>query len=89
LVRLSLHVQPRARRTEVVGRHGGAIKIRVAAPPADGAANEELVRFLAECLGVARGALRIVSGATARRKIVVIEGIAATDAERRLLKGAE
>ena len=49
--RLIVHVQPRAKRSEVVGRHGDAIKVRLAAPPVDGAANEELVRFLAEALG--------------------------------------
>jgi len=49
--RLTLHVQPRARRTEVAGLHGAALKIRLAAPPENGAANDELVRFLAEQLG--------------------------------------
>ena len=55
------HVQPRAKQTELVGWHGDAIKVRLKAPPVDGAANEELVRFVTERLGVSRSAVRIVS----------------------------
>jgi uncharacterized protein len=65
--------------------HGDAVKIRIAAPPANGAANEELVRFLAERLGVPRGAVTLVTGATGRRKTVRIEGLAAVIALGRLL----
>ncbi len=82
--RLVVHVQPRARQTEVAGRHGDAIKVRLAAPPVDGAANEELVRFLAERLGVRPGAVSLVAGATARRKVVEVEGMTADEAERKL-----
>lgn len=82
---ITVHVQPRARRTEVAGRHGDAIKIRLAAPPVDNAANEELVRFLAAALGVPRAAVRIARGAAARRKTVVIDGVA--DAATLLLEG--
>ena len=71
---LLIHVQPRASRTEVVGWHGGAIKIRVAAPPVDGAANAELVRFLAEALGLPRSAIRVASGSAARHKRLEIDG---------------
>jgi uncharacterized protein (TIGR00251 family) len=67
-----------------VGRHGDAIKIRLQAPPVDGAANEALIRFLAERLGVSRAAVRIVSGETARRKRVEVTG-ATPDAADRLL----
>jgi len=81
---LNVHVQPRASRTEVVGRHGDAIKIRIAAPPTDGSANEELVRFLAKTLGVKRSAVTIVGGKTGRRKRVVVEGVALEQAVRRL-----
>jgi len=83
--RLVVHVVPRARVTAVAGRHGDAIKIRIAAPPANGAANAELTRFLAERLGVPRSAVTLVSGATARRKAVSIEGITRESAERTLL----
>jgi uncharacterized protein (TIGR00251 family) len=81
---IDIHVQPRASRTEVVGRHGDAIKIRIAAPPTDGSANEELVRFLAKTLGVKRSAVTIVSGMTSRRKRVAVEGVALEQAVRRL-----
>ena len=73
--RLIVHVQPRARRSEVAGRHGDAIKVRLAAPPVDGAANDELVRFLAEALGVPRRAVHLTAGLTSRRKTVEIEGL--------------
>lgn len=69
-----IHVVPRARETAVAGKHGDAIKIRIAAPPSDDAANDELVRFLAERLGVPRRAVAVVAGRTARRKTVVIAG---------------
>jgi uncharacterized protein (TIGR00251 family) len=83
-VRLKLRLQPRASTTEIAGLHGGEIRVRVAAPPVDGAANEALVRFLAERLGVARSAVRLVAGANARSKVVVIIGISAQDAAGRL-----
>jgi uncharacterized protein (TIGR00251 family) len=70
----AVHVQPRAARTEVVGRYGDALKIRVHSPPVDGAANAELVRFLAVRLGVPRSAVTIVSGAGGRQKRVAIDG---------------
>jgi uncharacterized protein (TIGR00251 family) len=79
-----VHVVPRARTTEVAGRHGDAIRIRLAAPPVDGAANAELVRFLAERLGVPRSAVSIIRGAAARRKTVTVEGVT-TDAAVRVL----
>lgn len=73
-VRLRLRVQPRASRTEVVGEHGGALKVRVSAPPVDGSANAELERFLARLVGVARSQVRVIGGATGRAKVVEIEG---------------
>lgn len=85
-VTLVIHVQPRASRTEVVGPHGDAIKIRLRAPPVDGAANAELIRFLSERLGVPRQSIRIVSGETGRRKRVQVTGTS-PDAAARLLSG--
>ena len=82
---ISLHIQPRASKTEVVGLHGTAIKIRLKAPPVDGAANDELTRFLAEQLHVPRGAITIVSGRTGRSKRVEVAGLTSDDVERRLL----
>ena len=81
-VRFPVHVPPRARRTAVAGIHGDALKIRLAAPPVDGAANDALVAFLAESLGVPRRAVRIVTGVTARAKVVEIEGVDETRVRR-------
>jgi uncharacterized protein (TIGR00251 family) len=86
-VRLTLHVQPRAARTEIAGLHGDALKVRLAAPPVDGAANEALIRFLADRLGVPRSALALVGGATSRRKVVEVTGISAEAAAARLPVG--
>lgn len=81
---LVVHVVPRARTTDVAGRHGDALKIRLAAPPVDGAANDELVRFLAERLSVPRSAVTIAAGQTGRRKTVRIAGVETADALRTL-----
>ncbi|NIM49191.1 MAG: YggU family protein [Gemmatimonadales bacterium] len=81
---LTIHVQPRAKRTEVAGWHGDAIKIRLTAPPVDGAANDALLQFLAQRLGVPRAAVTIVSGTTGRRKRVSVDGIAQEEAFRAL-----
>ena len=82
--RLRVHVQPRAKRSAIAGRHGDAVKVRLAAPPVDGAANAELVRVLAEALGLPRRAVRIVAGLAGRDKVVELDGLAPGEAERRL-----
>jgi hypothetical protein len=69
---LELHVQPGAKRTEMAGKHGGRIKVRLAAPPVDGKANEALVEFLAEHYGVPRRSVTIESGLHSRQKKVTI-----------------
>lgn len=74
-VTFAVRVQPRASRSEIVGELGGALKDRLAAPPVDGAANEELIRFLAKAFGVARAQIEIISGATARQKLLRVGGI--------------
>ncbi|HEY6109676.1 MAG TPA: DUF167 domain-containing protein [Gemmatimonadales bacterium] len=81
-----VHVVPRAKVSEIAGRHGDAIRIRLAAPPVDGAANEELVRLLAERLDVPRSAVAIVRGASGRRKTVTIAGVTTAAAVRVLLE---
>ena len=83
-VRLTLHIQPRASKSGVAGPHGDAVKIRVAAPPVDGAANAELARFLAETLGVTRAQVQLISGDSGRRKVVKVAGISVREAAARL-----
>lgn len=78
-VTLRIRVQPRARRTEIVGEHAGALKLKIAAPPVDGKANEECRRFLAKLLGVSTGSVEILSGESSRDKVVRIDK---TSAER-------
>ena len=84
-----VHIQPRASRSEVVGWHGDAIKIRIKAPPVDGAANHELLRFLAERLGVSPSAVQLVSGRSGRRKRVSVAGLTPEHIRRQLVGGAE
>jgi hypothetical protein len=74
---LELHVQPGAKRTEVVGLHGGRLKIRLAARAVDGAANAALVEAIAGVFRVARGNVRIAAGMQAKKKTVVIAGATA------------
>lgn len=72
---LSLHIQPAAKKTEVAGLHGDALKIRLAAPPVDGKANDRLIAFLAERLGIAKSRLTLVAGVAARAKRVRVGGM--------------
>lgn len=72
---LDLHCQPGARVTEVVGVHGDRLKLKLAAPPVDGKANEALVGWLATRLGVPRGDVSLVAGETNRQKRVKVLGI--------------
>jgi hypothetical protein len=76
-VRFSVRVQPRSSRTGVEGVHGDALKVRVNAPPVDGAANEAVVEVLAEALGVPRRSVRIVAGESSRTKVVEVDGVSA------------
>jgi uncharacterized protein (TIGR00251 family) len=82
--RLALRVSPGAARSAVVGRQGEAWKVRVAARPEGGKANDALVRLLADTLGVARRDVTVVSGHAARDKIVSLAGISPQELERRL-----
>jgi uncharacterized protein (TIGR00251 family) len=82
--RLRLRVVPGARRSEIVGRHGEAWKVRVKAPPERGAANDAVLELLAKALGVSRGDVRLVSGHGSRDKIVELTALEAEEAEARL-----
>ncbi|HLF39046.1 MAG TPA: DUF167 domain-containing protein [Burkholderiales bacterium] len=73
-LKLSLHVQPNARRSEIAGLHGDALKIRIAAPAVDNKANTELIEFLSKTLEVSKSKIAIRRGGTSRRKVVEITG---------------
>lgn len=87
-VLLTLHIQPGAKRTEVAGLHGEALKIRLAAPPVDGKANACLVEFVAAALGLPRQRVSLVSGQASRSKRVAVAGAALEAVRSALLKGA-
>jgi hypothetical protein len=74
-VLITCQVQPRASRTRLVGRHGDAVKIQLAAPPVDGAANRELTAFLRKRLGCPAGAVILKTGEQGRRKVVLVRGM--------------
>jgi uncharacterized protein len=84
VARVSVKVHPRAKRSGVAGRFGEGWKVDLAAPPVDGKANDECVRFFAELAEVPRGRVRIVTGATSRTKVVEVEGMEQAELERRL-----
>jgi len=75
-VRLTLHIQPGAKKTEIAGEHGDALKIRLAVPPVDGKANAALLAYLAQCFGVPQRQVTLKQGDTSRRKVVEISGSA-------------
>ncbi|MDH7488066.1 MAG: DUF167 domain-containing protein [Anaerolineae bacterium] len=79
-----VRVTPRAKRDEIVGAVEGALKVKLAAPPVEGAANEALTKFLADRLGVHAAQVEILSGRTAKMKRVRVIGISASEAHRRL-----
>jgi uncharacterized protein (TIGR00251 family) len=87
VTRLEVYIQPRASKSEVAGMHDGVIKIRIAAPAVENAANLALVEFVADQLGVAKRSVRIISGTTSRRKVLEIDGVATKEATAEKLKG--
>jgi uncharacterized protein len=87
--RVRLRVAPGATRAGVVGRYGEAWKVRVAAPPEGGRANDEVVRLLADTLSLPRGSVTLVSGHGARDKIVELAGVEPEQIERRLASAAK
>ena len=89
IVRLAVRVQPRATRTRVRGWQGEALKVAIAAPPVDGKANAELIRFLADALGLGRTSVRIASGEHGQNKIIEITTADAADLRQRLAMLAE
>jgi uncharacterized protein (TIGR00251 family) len=82
MARLTVKVHPRAKRSALGERLGDAWKLSLAAPPVDGKANDECMRFFAELAGVPRSRVRIVTGLTSRLKVVEIEGVSQTQLEQ-------
>ncbi|NOT09344.1 MAG: DUF167 domain-containing protein [Gemmatimonadales bacterium] len=86
---IRLLVQPRASRSDIVGVAGDLLRVRVAAPPVDGAANEAVIRLLAQALDLPKGRISLLSGLSSRRKALVIEGLSAEETSRRLGLGSK
>lgn len=82
--RLRVRVAPGARRSEIVGRHGDAWRVRVTAAPERGRANDEVLELLAATLGLRRPQLRLVAGASSRDKLVELDGIETGEVEERM-----
>lgn len=83
---LKVILSPRAKANSLVGRHGEDMKIKIAAPPTDGAANQALIKYLADLLNLSPSGLSLIAGQTGRRKIVKIEGIDSEELWNRLNK---
>ena len=81
---LSLRVRPNAARNEVVGFTDGVLEVRIAAPPVKGKANQELIAFLSQTLGVSKSRLTIIKGQTSRHKVIAIAGLSQDEIIRRL-----
>lgn len=81
----AVRVVPRASRSEVAGEHNGALRIRIAAPPVEGAANRELTRVLAKTFGLPRNAVEIIAGANSKNKVVRVQGGDAAKLEQLML----
>ena len=88
-VRFQVRLQPRASRNEITGVVGGALRVRLHAPPVDGAANQALIAFLADRLAISRREVRIVTGATSRTKMIEVEGVSTASVERQTEKDEE
>jgi uncharacterized protein len=82
VVTFSVRVIPRSSRSGIAGEHDGAVKVRLSAPPIDGAANEELIKLLAKKLGVPKSSVAIVSGETSKTKRLRIAGVTAAQLQR-------
>jgi len=84
---LHLYVQPKASKSRLVGLHDGCLKLAVAAPPVEGKANKQVLKFLAAMLGIANRDLSLKSGAQSRRKQVVVKSLDAETVRKRVEKG--
>ena len=82
---ITVHAVPRAAQDAIQGLHGDALKIRLHAPPVEGKANAALISFLSRKLNIPKGNIALKSGASQRRKIIVITGVSLPETEKRLL----
>lgn len=78
-VSFAVRVIPRSSKSEVIGEHDDALKVKLASPPVDGAANAELVKILAKALGIAKSSIAIVSGESSKTKQLRIDGVTAAE----------
>jgi uncharacterized protein (TIGR00251 family) len=85
-VTFAVRVVPRASRNEIAGVHGNALKVRLTAPPVEGRANEALIAFLAQRLGVRKSQVEILAGTTSRHKMIRVIGLLAQEVGERLLR---
>ncbi|HOF05860.1 MAG TPA: DUF167 domain-containing protein [Syntrophales bacterium] len=83
-VLVTVKVLPRSSRCGICGRHGDALKMKVTSPPVDGRANEEVIEYLAACLGIKKGQVTIVAGHNTTRKIIAVTGCRRGEMERLL-----
>ncbi len=88
-VTLSVRIQPRASKNEIVTMESGGLKIRLTAPPIDGAANDALVKFLADALSIPKSHVEIISGHSSRAKVLRISGKSSAEVKRLLNSGEE
>lgn len=84
--RIAVRLQPRASRNEVYGERGGAILVRVNAPPVDGKANQALIRLVAAKLGIAKSGISLIRGESSRNKIFEIESLGTEEIRRAMLR---
>ncbi len=87
--RINLHVQPGAKKNEICGTREKSLKIKLQAPPVDGKANEALIAFIAETLGVPKRNVSLISGEKSRDKAVLVKGADADETGRRLAELSE
>jgi len=88
-IKFKVFIQPRSSKNMIVGLYGDALKIKLKAPPVDGAANKMCIQYLAKCLKVPKSSLEIISGHTSRSKMILLHAAnqsAASKSERKKLK---
>ena len=83
---ITLHVQPRSKKTAIVGVHGDALKVKVAAPPVDGAANEALVKYFSKFLSLPKSKIEIMQGEGSKFKVIAIVGVSESEFTSLLIK---